>query len=241
MPESLDKKKPTPDVVLLLDATSGMGGSLKGVAASVAHLLESLACAEAAGTLPIEDWRIRVMAYRDRESDGSQWLVDTPFTSDSAQVLAHVSGLQAIGGGDEPESLYDALYGVSQWPGTPRGMQPAATAWRHPDQAPRIVVIVTDGSCKPHFQAANGPKGALEDLLDACMASRLKVILYAPEAPCYIDLSVMNDLEWEPVGQLDESPVPAMAAFWTEMAQDKDYLFKVLIGSACRARAIPGH
>ena len=56
------------------------------------------------------------MGYRDIEaaqSEGLPWLVDAPFVRDADELKAQLSQLKAEGGGDEPESLLDALFKIS--------------------------------------------------------------------------------------------------------------------------------
>jgi hypothetical protein len=73
-----------------------------------------------------------------------------------------------------------------------------------------VVVIFTDASCHPTFKTAAGTDGSVDDLIQAYHANKLKVVMYAPEAPLYADLSAMNGLEFDPVGKLGENPVQAL-------------------------------
>lgn len=208
--EPLDKKKGIPDIVFLLDASGSMKDCIRAVADNIATFVETLSAPDANGGVLIKDWRVRVLGYRDREVDGSQWWIDNPFTSDLAQVKAQLSALEATGGGDEPESLLDAMYMVSQWPSAEPGAAASPIGWRHRHDAARIVIIFTDASCKPDFTADNGSRGSVMDLINAYHANKLKVCLFAPDAPSYGELSSMNGLEWEPVGSLDSNPQQAL-------------------------------
>ena len=211
--ESLDKKKGIPDIVFLLDCSGSMKDCLRAVADSVTSFVDTLSAPDANGGVLIKDWRIRVVGYRDREADGSHWWIDNPFTSDVAQVKSSLLALEARGGGDEPESLLDAMYTVAQWPTADKGTPAGPNAWRHRHDAARIVIIFTDASAKPDFTAADGSRGSVSDLINAYHANRLKVCLFAPDAPGYADLASMNGLEWEPVGSLDSNPQEALRTF----------------------------
>lgn len=211
--EPLDKKKGIPDIVFLLDASGSMKDCIHAVADNIAAFVDTLSTPDANGGVLIKDWRVRVVAYRDREADGSHWWIDNPFTSDLVQVKAQLSALEAKGGGDEPESLLDAMYTVSQWPSTERGAAASPNGWRHRHDAARVVIIFTDASCKPDFTAADGSRGSVTDLINAFHANKLKVCLFAPDAPVYGDLSGMNGLEWEPVGSLDSNPQQALTEY----------------------------
>lgn len=211
--ESLDQKKGIPDIVFLLDASGSMKACIGAVTGNISTFIDTLGSADANGGVLIRDWRIRVTGYRDRDSDGQYWLVDNPFTGDATQAKAQLTALEAKGGGDEPESLLDALYGVSQWPVADKGAQAGPGEWRHRHDASRVVVIFTDASSKPTFKAADGAQGSIPDLIQACNAARLKILMFAPNAPCYADLAMMDGLEWEPVGDLGADPVKALQEF----------------------------
>ena len=216
--ESLDKKKGIPDIVFLLDCSGSMKECLVAVTDSIGSFVDTLSSPDANGGVLIRDWRIRVVGYRDKGADGSQWWIDNPFTSDVAQVRSQLTALEAKGGGDEPESLLDAMYSVAQWPSAEKGAIAGATGWRHRHDAARIVIIFTDASSKPDFAAADGSRGSVSDLINAYHANRLKVCLFAPDAPAYADLASMNGLEWEPVGSLDSNPQQALKDFVSNTA-----------------------
>ncbi len=216
--ESLDKKKGIPDIVFLLDASGSMAKCIAAVTSNISSFVDTLSTPDSNGGVLIKDWRIRVVGYRDRDADGAQWWVDNPFTSDVAQVKAQLLAMEAAGGGDEPESLLDAMYAVSQWPSAEKGAAASAMGWRYKSDAARVVVIFTDASCHPTFKAADGSTGTVTDLIQAYNANRLKVILYAPDAPGYADLSMMAGLEWEPVGSLDADPQQTLVDFTANAA-----------------------
>ena len=211
--ESLEKKKGIPDIVFLLDATGSMQPCIQAVTQNISTFIDTLNAPDANGGVLIKDWRVRVVAYRDRDADGSQWWVDNPFTSDAEEVKRQLSAIEAKGGGDEPESLLDAMYALTQWPAAEKSESASNTAWRHRHDATRVVIIFTDASTKPTFKAADGSTGTINDLIPLYHANRLKVVLFAPEAPGYADLSAMNGLEWEPVGALGDKPEVALTEF----------------------------
>jgi hypothetical protein len=70
------------------------------------------------------------------------------------------------------------------------------------------------------------------------MANKLKVILYAPEAPCYTDLSMMNGLEWEPVGALGDNPVQALKDYTSNAANFRKVM-EALAKSVSASAAVP--
>jgi Mg-chelatase subunit ChlD len=236
--ESLDKKKGIPDIVFLLDASGSMKECIQAVTQNISTFVDTLATPDSNGGIQIKDWRIRVVGYRDRDADGEQWLVDNPFTSDVAAVKSQLAALEAKGGGDEPESLLDAMYTVTQWASSDKGGQALPNGWRHRHDAARVLVIFTDASCKPGFKAADGSTGTVTDLIQACNASKLKVILYAPMAPSYTELGGMSGLEWEPVGELGDKPVEALKAYTSDAANFRKVM-EALAKSVSQSAATP--
>jgi len=236
--ESLDENKGIPDIVFLLDASSGMQECIQAVTHNISLFVDTLCTSDANGGVLIKDWRIRVVAYRDRDSDGQHWFVDNPFSSDISQVKSQLAALEAKGGGDEPESLLDAMFMLTQWPSAEKGVAPLPTGWRHRHDAARIVVMFTDASCKPTFKNASGSEGGVEDLINAYHANKLKVIMFAPETPLYLDLSAMNGLEWEPVGKLGEKPELALKEF-TSNADNFRKVMEALAKSVSQSAATP--
>ena len=236
--ESLDKKKGIPDIVFLIDATGSMDECIKAVTRNIASFVDTLSTPDANGGVLIKNWRMRVIGYRDRDADGSQWLIDNPFSSDVGEVKVQLAALEAKGGGDEPESLLDAMYSITQWSSAEKGAIPSPTGWRHRHDAVRVVVIFTDASSKPTFKTSDGSTGSVDDLIQAYHANKLKVILYAPDAPDYVDLSAMNGLEWEPVGALGANPVQALRDF-TNDADNFRKVMEALAKSVSASAAVP--
>jgi hypothetical protein len=236
--DSLDRKKGIPDIVFLLDASGSMAECIQAVTQNISTFVDTLSASDANGGVLIKDWRIRVLAYRDKDADGSQWFIDNPFTGDIAQVKSQLAALEAKGGGDEPESLLDAMYSLTLWPSATKGDLPEPTGWRHRHDAARVVVIFTDASCKPTFKTATGTAGSVDDLIQAYHANKLKVVLYAPEAPLYADLSAMNGLEWEPVGVLGDNPVQALKDY-TSNTDNFRKVMEALAKTVSASAAVP--
>jgi len=238
---SLDKKIGVPDIVFLLHASGSMNECIQAVTQNISTFVDTLSASDANGGVLIKDWRIRVLAYRDRPADGSYWFIDNPFTSDIAEVKSQLAAIEAKGGGDEPESLLDAMYTLTQWSAAEKGTTASPTGWRHRHDAARVVVIFTDASCHPTFKTTTGTDGSVDDLIQAYHANKLKVVMYAPEAPLYADLAAMNGMEWEPVGKLGENPVQALRDYTSNTNNFRKVikdLAKTVRSELYRARAI---
>jgi hypothetical protein len=203
----LDKAKRKVDLAFLIDATSSV--AMRHVISMLPDKIEKLVLGGTDFWDRKIDWRFRTIGYRDRDVDGNSWLVDNPFVTHVEHCKAQIATLECVGGGDEPESLLDAMYVVSQWPMAEKDTVPSWGEWHHHRDAARVMVVITDASCKPTFTAADGSKGEIPDIINACTASKLKVLLFAPDAPCYYDLGMMNGLEWEVTGPLGEATAGA--------------------------------
>ena len=236
--ESLDMKKGIPDIVFLLDASGSMNECIQAVTQNISTFVDTLSASDANGGVLIKDWRIRVLAYRDRLADGSYWFIDNPFTSDIAEVKSQLAAIEAKGGGDEPESLLDAMYSLAQWSAAEKGATASPTGWRHRHDAARVVVIFTDASCHPTFKTTTGTDGSVDDLIQAYHANKLKVVMYAPEATLYADLAAMNGMEWEPVGKLGEDPQKALRDY-TSNTDNFRKVMEALAKSIATASAVP--
>lgn len=156
--------------------------------------------------------RFKVCGYSDVLSCGlSDWWVEGPFTSNILQAQKEISALDLHNGGDEPESLLDALLKLARMPSSSHDVADSS-CWRHSDDARRFVVIFTNSSCHMTTQLPEAAGAGLEDVAQAVTAAKLRILLFAPEAPCYESLAVIDGLEWEFVGDLNDA-VSAMAQF----------------------------
>jgi hypothetical protein len=78
------------------------------------------------------------------------------------RVEAQLANLRAAGGGDEPESLLDALYKVATMEATPKGAQgEEPNKWRYRSDAARVVIVFTDASFKETMSIPEAKGGSL--------------------------------------------------------------------------------
>src|SRR5919202_2877314 len=96
-------KRPRVEVVFCLDTTGSMGGLIDGAKRKVWSI-----CNQIAGGKPTPDLRVGLVAYRDRGDDYVTKVYD--LTDDLDAVHANLMKFVASGGGDEPESVNQALY-----------------------------------------------------------------------------------------------------------------------------------
>ena len=134
------------DLLFLIDATGSMGDEIAKLKASMADVADQIA------RLPEQpDVRYGLVAYRDL---GDSYVVQhSDFTADLGRFQRSLSKLRADGGGDEPESLNEALNTAVH------GM-----SWRSEDTV-RMVVLVADAP--PHLDYDWQPFSYETDVVEA--------------------------------------------------------------------------
>jgi len=216
MSESTAKVKGVADIVFLMDVTGSMQSCIDALKANLSSFVDTLSSTNANNGSPIKDWRAKVVGYRDFEDDAATAIEDHPFVRDTAALRAQLDSLQATGGGDEPESLLDAMYLVA-------GMEATADApgveeegkWRHKHQARRVVVIFTDAPFKATMALPGHAGGTFEDVKNLVHANKVIISLYAPQMDCYDEtLAALDKAEYNAIDiKSGESAQDALARF----------------------------
>ena len=202
------KKKGVVDIVFLMDATGSMESCIDALKDNVTTFVESMC--ERSQQNPVKDWRAKVVGFRDFLEDNEP-LVDNPFVKEPSAVRSQLNALEAEGGGDEPESLLDAIYHVANMGQTDKGAQELdPNKWRYRSQAARVVIIFSDASYHPNTKDG----GTLDDIVLACTSNRILLFIFAPELDCYDKLSEIDKSEYEAIEiQGDEKAADALERF----------------------------
>ncbi len=202
-PQTRAKTKGVADVVFLIDVSGSMAPIIDALRKNIEAFVDSLSSGDANNAAPVRDWRGKVVGYRDIEAaqtEGLEWFEDHPFVRDTVALKAQLAALRAQGGGDEPESLLDALYKVSTMEASPKGAQSEeAQKWRYRSEAARVVVVFTDASFKETMSTPEAKGGSLQDVANVVMANRIILSLFAPNFEGYDRLSQIDKSEWEVV------------------------------------------
>ena len=179
-----------------------------------------------------------MVGYRDietAEADGLPWIVDNAFVRDVGALKTQLATLQAAGGGDEPESLLDALYKVASMESTPKGSQAEDPGkWRYRSDAARVVIVFTDASFKETMSIAEAEGGSLQDVANVIMANRVILSLFAPNFDGYNRLSQIDKSEWEVVEFEGLNPQQALQKFTSDPVNFRTTL-KQLAASVSRS------
>jgi hypothetical protein len=210
------KTKGVADIVFLVDVSGSMATCIEALRKNIELFIDSLSSGDANNAAPVKDWRGRVVGYRDAEHD-RDWFQDHPFVRDGVALKAQLASLRAEGGGDEPESLLDALYKVATVEASPRGAQNEDPGkWRYRSDAARVVIVFTDASFKETLVVPEAKGGSLQDVANVVMANRIILSLFAPNFEGYDRLSQIDKSEWEVVEYEGLSPQEALQKFTSD-------------------------
>ena len=232
------KTKGVADIVFLVDISGSMSPCIDALRRNIETFIDSLSQGDANNAAPVRDWRGKVVGYRDieaAEAEGLPWIVDNPFVRDAGALKAQLATLQANGGGDEPESLLDALYTVASMEAIPKGSQTEDPAkWRYRSDAARVVIVFTDASFKETMSIPEAKGGSLQDVANVVMANRIILSLFAPNFEGYDRLSQIDKSEWEVVEYEGLSPQEALQKFTSDPVNFRTTL-KQLAASVSRS------
>ncbi|MDB5744077.1 MAG: hypothetical protein JWR68_2392 [Polaromonas sp.] len=238
LPQTRTKTKGVADLVFLVDVSGSMATCIDALRKNIEAFIDSLSHGDANNAAPVKDWRAKVVGYRDIEmveADGLPWLVDNAFVRDAGALKSQLAALQANGGGDEPESLLDALYKVASMEATPKGSQSEDPAkWRYRSDAARVVIVFTDASFKETMSIPEAKGGSLQDVANVVMANRVILSLFAPNFEGYDRLSQIDKSEWEVVEFEGLNPQEALQKFTSDPVNFRTTL-KQLAASVSRS------
>ena len=238
VPQTRSKTKGVADIVFVVDVSGSMSPCIDALRKNIEAFIDSLSQGGPNNAAPVKDWRAKVVGYRDIEaaqSEGLPWILDNPFVRDAGTLKAQLSELQAGGGGDEPESLLDALYKVASMEASPKGAQTEDPAkWRYRSDAARVVIVFTDASFKETMSIPEAKGGSLQDVANVVMANRIILSLFAPNFEGYDRLSQIDKSEWEVVEFEGLSPQEALQKFTSDPVNFRTTL-KQLAASVSRS------
>lgn len=177
-----DKVRGVVDMVLCLDVTQSMSPCLEALKGNLAGFIAELKKpreADVQTIVAVQDWRARIIPYRDIKCDGPGGMInDMPWVANDAEVLKGQFSdprAQASGGGDEPESTLDAIYNASR------------SEWRAGKVA-RFVIVFTDATTHEALEAATvgvGTPATIDWLQQQINEHKVKLFIYGPECEAY--------------------------------------------------------
>ena len=196
-PQTRAKTKGVADIVFLIDVSGSMAPIIDALRKNIEAFVDSLSQGDANNAAPGAGLarqgrrlsRHRGGAVRRAAVDRGQ---PVRARRRRAQGAAR-RRCEAQGGGDEPESLLDALYKVATMEASPKGAQSEEPGkWRYRSDAARVVVVFTDASFKETMSIPEAKGGALQDVANVVMANRIILSLFAPNFEGYDRLSQID-------------------------------------------------
>jgi hypothetical protein len=139
-PDKLSAKvaKPRMEVCFVLDTTGSMGGLIEGAKQKIWSIANDMISAK-----PTPELRLGLVAYRDR---GDEYVTKAfDLTNDIDAIYGNLQSFKAAGGGDEPESVNEALQDAVR-----------KMSWSQDRKVLKIIFLV--GDAPPHMDYAGGPK-----------------------------------------------------------------------------------
>jgi hypothetical protein len=214
MAQPIEKVRGVADIVFVIDITGSMQPCIDALRENIGAFIDSLSGKDPNNAAPLKEWRGRVVGYRDFPADGAaDWIVEQPFVRDATALKSQLAALEAQGGGDEPESLLDALHHIANGPAAGTPTDEDSAAWRHRSQAARIVVVFTDATYHESMSIPSAAGGRVDDAIHAMINAKIRLSVFAPELPCYDALSAMPGSNIEPIPLDGRTAQDALAAF----------------------------
>jgi len=130
--------KPRIEVCFVLDTTGSMGGLIEGAKQKIWSIANEMISAK-----PTPELKLGLIGYRDR---GDEYVVKSfLLTDDIDSIYGHLRDFKAEGGGDEPESVNEALAeAIEKMP------------WSQDRKVLKIIFLV--GDAPPHLDYVDAPK-----------------------------------------------------------------------------------
>ena len=130
--------KPRLEVCFVIDTTGSMGGLIEGAKQKIWSIANDMIRAK-----PTPEIRLGLVAYRDR---GDEYVTKSfDLTNDIDAIYGHLRSFQAAGGGDEPESVNEALQDAVR-----------KMSWSQDRAVLKLIFLV--GDAPPHMDYTDGPK-----------------------------------------------------------------------------------
>lgn len=105
------------DIIFCIDATGSMQPIIDQVKANAKQMPDEIMSKSEEKGKKIKQLRLKLIEYRDLVEDQTGQMVEYDFTEDAASFKSQVDRIVADGGGDYPESTFDAILRAceSEW------------------------------------------------------------------------------------------------------------------------------
>ena len=202
------------DIVFLVDVTGSMGPCLGALKTNIGTFVTTLTTQDSNNSCPVKDYRAKVVGYRDFDDPSAPPFEDNPFVKTTEALRSQLDALEANGGGDEEESLLDALCLIAKMdvsPNDPTADDP--TKWRPRRAATRVVIVFTDAPFKERMSAPQVAGGDWHDLYNHLDAQKIILSIFAPDMTQFDDtLAQFPRTEYNAIPCKDDQPGARQAA-----------------------------
>ncbi len=183
------------DVAFVIDVSASMQPCLEAIRNKITKFLGRFFTPDASGNSPS---RFSVCTYRSFNHGESLPLHLAPFTDDIREVSRQLDSMTAHEGAEtEARPLLDALYTLLNRGRTPWRAEAEDNKWRHPRDATRGIVIITDAPFHPTLHLV--PGAGLDDVVRNIEQEHVCLGLIAPEMDCYYNLAMADHCVYEPL------------------------------------------
>ncbi len=94
------------DLMLVIDKTGSMYDDILNIQKGLGQILKTLE--------KYDNVRLSVATYGDKNVDKKYWFEFENFEDDFSKTMEFIEGIEVVGGGDLPESVYDGIYEAFQ-------------------------------------------------------------------------------------------------------------------------------
>jgi hypothetical protein len=94
------------DLLFLIDKTSSMEDDIDIIRSGMTKLMKEISA--------FENVHLGIGLYGDKNEDGEEWFSFKDFGGNYYEAIDYLNGIQVTGGGDWPESVYDAFFEVDK-------------------------------------------------------------------------------------------------------------------------------
>lgn len=177
------------DIAILIDHTGSMGLTIKKVGSSLDAFFGDLD--KVFEENDIDDWRARIIGYRDKTCDDQWFTVMTTFSRDIEYLKTGVQALSPSGGGDMSESTVDAIDAAMRFGTSILGEAEDPDKWRPFSdssspygQMERLLLVFTDADTK----------GSIDHTINQARSKNFKIALVGPSTTNYDQLYSNDDI-----------------------------------------------
>lgn len=179
------------DIVFCIDATSSMQPIIDQVKENAKQIPSEISVKSEEKGKKIKQLRMKLIEYRDLVEDSTGQMVEYDFTDDPEIFKSNVDGIVADGGGDYPESTFDAILKAcdSDW-------------YAGQGKKRKIIIVMTDDKPREIHESSlkEGESPTVTTVINRYLgmseSNEGRLLIVAPECEEYSQLSQAEFTEY---------------------------------------------